>query len=104
MGPRRYVEHAIQHAGKKAHRGEPLLLIVDLTDERLGGAALVESLARGRRQGGPSRTLGFYSDIDAAARERAGLDLGVPRSRMAREGAELVSRLLGEPSARRCSG
>jgi hypothetical protein len=60
-----------------------------------------------RRQGGPPRTLGFYSLVDAAARERAeraGFDLVVPRSRMARDGAELVSRLLGEPSARRRSG
>jgi hypothetical protein len=83
------------------------VLIVDLIDEGLGGAALVESLAAGRRQGGSPRTLGFYSHVGAAARERAeraGFDLVVPRSRMAREGAELVSRLLGEPSERRRSG
>ena len=43
------------------------------------------------------RTLAFYSHVDAAVRERAeeaGFDLVVPRSRMAREGAELVARLL----------
>ena len=42
------------------------------------------------------RTLGFYSHVDAHVRERAeqaGFDLVVPRSRMAREGAELVERL-----------
>jgi len=40
--------------------------------------------------------LGFYSHVDAAAREaaeRAGFDLVVPRSRMAREMPELVARL-----------
>jgi hypothetical protein len=38
--------------------------------------------------------------VDAPARERAeraGFDLVVPRSRMAREGVELVERLLGAP-------
>lgn len=45
------------------------------------------------------RTLGFYSHVDTATRklaQRAGFDLVVPRSRMAREGAALVSRLAGE--------
>jgi uncharacterized protein with NAD-binding domain and iron-sulfur cluster len=47
-------------------------------------------------QGVPS--LGFYSHVDAATRDRAlaaGFDLVVPRSRMAREMPELVARLLG---------
>jgi DNA-binding NarL/FixJ family response regulator len=74
----------------------PGVLVVDLTDEDLDGAAVVESLSR---DGGleRTRTLGFYSHVDAPARERAeqaGFDLVVPRSRMAREGAELVARLL----------
>ncbi len=73
------------------------VLVVDLTDERLGGAGVVEALsAEGAL--GPVKTLGFYSHVDVAARERAeqaGFDLVVPRSRMAREGAELVSRLAG---------
>ena len=46
---------------------------------------------------GQTRTLGFYSHVDAPARERAeqaGFDLVVPRSRMAREGAALVRRLV----------
>jgi hypothetical protein len=45
---------------------------------------------------GDTRTLAFYSHVDVATRERAeraGFDLVVPRSRMAREGAELVTRL-----------
>jgi hypothetical protein len=42
-------------------------------------------------------TLAFYSHVEAdvrAAAEQAGLDLVVPRSRMAREGGALVDRLL----------
>ncbi len=65
------------------------VLVVDLTDERLQGADLAKALD------GP-RTLGFYSHVDTATRERAvdaGFDLVVPRSRMAREGAKLVTRL-----------
>jgi DNA-binding NarL/FixJ family response regulator len=65
------------------------VLVVDLTNDDLDGAAVVESLA-------PMRTLAFYSHVDTAARERAeraGFDLVVPRSRMAREGAELLARL-----------
>ena len=44
----------------------------------------------------PARTLGFFAHVEPAVRERAlaaGFDQVVPRSRMAREGAELVSRL-----------
>jgi DNA-binding NarL/FixJ family response regulator len=69
------------------------VLVVDLTDEDLGGAAIVESVAEAL---GATRTLGFYSHVDVAAREgaeRAGFDLVVPRSRMAREGADIVTRL-----------
>ncbi len=71
------------------------VLVVDLTDDRLDGAAIVEALAREARLAGV-RTLGFYSHVDESARERgkrAGFELLVPRSRMAREGAELVARL-----------
>jgi DNA-binding NarL/FixJ family response regulator len=76
--------------------GAPALLIFDLTDERLDGAAALESLRDGGRLGSPA-TLAFYSHVDVAARERAeraGFDLIVPRSRMAREGAALVARLI----------
>lgn len=72
-------------------------LVVDLTDPDLDGAAIVASLKADRALGA-TRTLGFYSHVDAPARERAeqaGVDLVVPRSRMAREGPELVGRLLG---------
>jgi DNA-binding NarL/FixJ family response regulator len=71
------------------------VLIVDLTDANLDGAALVRSLRRTGALKGIA-TLGFYSHVDAATRERAeraGFDLVVPRSRMAREAAQLVERL-----------
>jgi DNA-binding NarL/FixJ family response regulator len=79
------------------------VLVVDLTNEDLDGARVLRSLSGEGGlgfpgEGGPAqmRTLGFYSHVDARARERAqqaGFDLVVPRSRMAREGDELVTRL-----------
>lgn len=77
--------------------GDPKALIVDLTDDRLDGAGTLESLrAEGRL--GALRTLAFYSHVDTEVRERAelaGFDRVVPRSRMAREPAELVAALGG---------
>jgi DNA-binding NarL/FixJ family response regulator len=74
------------------------VLVVDLTDAQLDGAAVHESLAEHGLLDG-IKTLAFYSHVDAetGARARAaGFDLVVPRSRMAREGAELVARLAGD--------
>jgi len=71
------------------------VLVVDLTGEDLDGATLVESLSRGGALA-RMRTLGFYSHVDTRARQRAeqaGFDLVVPRSRMARQGGELVGRM-----------
>jgi hypothetical protein len=78
--------------------GQPRVgvLVVDLTDGELEGAAVVEALAGDGALAG-IRTLGFYSHVDVAARERAeraGFDLIVARSRMAREGVDLVAGLL----------
>lgn len=71
------------------------VLVVDLTDASFDGAALREALAaEGLLEG--VRSLAFYSHVDAETGQRAraaGFDLVVPRSRMAREGAELVTRL-----------
>jgi hypothetical protein len=72
-------------------------LVVDLTNDALDGPALVEALSC---EGvlGQTRTLGFYAHVDVSVRERAeraGFDLVVPRSRMAREGAEIVRQLAG---------
>jgi CheY-like chemotaxis protein len=72
------------------------VLVVDLTNDDLDGPALVEALSGGGELG-DTRTLGFYAHVDTSVRERAeraGFDQVVPRSRMAREGAELVGRLL----------
>ena len=69
------------------------VLVVDLTDADLDGARLVEALT-GEGELGRTRTLGFYSHVDVEVRERAeqaGFDLVVPRSRMAREGPELLA-------------
>jgi DNA-binding response OmpR family regulator len=71
------------------------VLVLDLTDERLDGTAIVGRLTAEDRLSA-IRTLGYYSHVDLDVRvraERAGFDLVVPRSRMAREGAELVTRL-----------
>lgn len=73
------------------------VLVVDLTDPDLDGARIVEDLV-GEGALGSVATLGFYSHVDVQARERAqraGFDLVIPRSRMAREGAGLVGRLAG---------
>jgi DNA-binding NarL/FixJ family response regulator len=75
----------------------PDVLIVDLTRQELDGVATVRSLAAAQALDS-TRTLGFYAHIDPAVRERAeraGFDLVVPRSRMAREGPQLVERLAG---------
>ena len=71
------------------------LLIVDLAAASFDGVAVIEALkAAGELVG--TRTLGVYSHVDVDTRNRAdaaGFDLVVPRSRLAREGAQLVERL-----------
>ena len=98
---------SLRAALEDAGGGAPEVLVVDLTDAALRGAEEVRALhdagALAR-----TRTLGFYSHVESDARERAqraGFDLVVPRSRMAREGAALVARLAsadpaGEPRRR----
>lgn len=71
------------------------VLVVDLTDERLDGPQAVEELGGDARR---PRTLGFYSHVDTETRDRAqraGFDLVIPRSRMAREGGAVVGALAG---------
>jgi CheY-like chemotaxis protein len=72
------------------------VLVLDLTNADIDGPALVRELAGTGALAGV-RTLGFYAHVDPDARQRAvdaGFDQVVPRSRMAREGVELVRRLL----------
>jgi len=99
--------HDVELIGDEARLRDRLLdraapaaavLLVDLTDPDLDGVATIQSLRSGGELG-PTRTMGFYSHVDAATRERAeraGLDRVVPRSRMAREGPELLARLAGD--------
>lgn len=94
LGDGKAVREALAGAGKAPVTG-PTVLIADLTDEAFRGAELVESLSADGALDGVS-TLAFYSHVDVSARdraERAGFDMIVPRSRMAREGAGLVSKL-----------
>jgi hypothetical protein len=67
-------------------------LIVDLTFD---AADRIEQVRLVRPAG--VRTLAFYSHVETDVRDlgrQAGFDLVIPRSRMAREGAALVDRLV----------
>jgi DNA-binding NarL/FixJ family response regulator len=84
-------------AGAAAPAGA--VLVVDLTDAQLQGPRLLEELSGDGALSG-LRTLGFYAHVDAPTRERAeraGFDLVVPRSRVAREAPELIARLSPGP-------
>jgi hypothetical protein len=74
------------------------VLVIDLTAD---AADRIEQV----RAGTPAaaRTLAFYSHVEHDVRalaEAAGFDLVVPRSRMAREGGALVTRLAGASVAK----
>jgi CheY-like chemotaxis protein len=74
------------------------LLVVDLTSPDVDGVEMFETLATGGELHGV-RTLGFFAHVEPEVRERAlraGFDVVVPRSRMAREGARLVEGLLAD--------
>jgi CheY-like chemotaxis protein len=84
-------------------------LVVDLGSDEVDGVVLVDSMrADGTLRG--VGTLGFYPHVEQERRRRAeevGFDLVVPRSRMAREMAALVERVVaaaggpgGEPDER----
>ena len=73
------------------------VLVIELTSPDVDGVALLETLRTAGELHGV-RTLAVYAHVDAEMRrraERAGFDLVVPRSRMMREGTELVGRLVG---------
>lgn len=70
------------------------VVVVDLFDDPGGIAALEDARAAGGLDG--VGTLAVYAHTDAGIRARAqaaGFDLVVPRSRMVREGADLVAGL-----------
>ena len=84
------LERSLAEPGPEA----PGLLIVDLTDQSLAAAAIYAALPEPARE---LPSLGFYSHVDTASRERgeaAGIHQVVPRSRIAREAPALVERLL----------
>ena len=68
------------------------VLVVDLASGTIDAAALIAGLAPPR-----PATLACYAHVEPDARAAAlaaGFDVVVPRSRLNREGAELVARLL----------
>ena len=72
------------------------VLVVDLTAD---AASRIERVSEVSMPG--VRTLAFYAHVENEVRERAqaaGFDMVVPRSRMAREGASLITRLADQPS------
>ncbi len=76
-------------------REPPEVIVVDLTDDALRG---VQTIAELRAEGfvTGARVLAYYSHVEPGVRDLAlaeDFDLVVPRSRMAREGAQLVSSL-----------
>ena len=74
------------------------VLVVDLTSSDVDGVELFETLAMGGELH-DVRSLGFFAHVQPEVRARAlaaGFDQVVPRSRMAREGAQLVDALLAE--------
>lgn len=77
---------------------QDVALVLDMTDPTLDAAATFQRLSEeGTTAGVPA--LAFYSHVDVQARERAkaaGIELVVPRSRMAREAPQLVAQLLTE--------
>ena len=72
------------------------LLVVDLNEPSFDAPALIASMReKGELDAVP--TLGFYGHLDQEIRHRAedaGFNRVVPRSRMAREGPDLVQKLL----------
>ena len=67
-------------------------LVVDLTADPATRIEQVSAIRHDR-----VKTLAFYSHVEQDVRaqaERAGFDLVIPRSRMAREGAAVLARLL----------
>lgn len=86
-------------SGEEAARGAlpgADALVLDLAADADAGLAALAAL-RGDEALEGVRVLAAYAHVEAdtkARAEAAGVDLAVPRSRMAREGAALVERLL----------
>jgi non-ribosomal peptide synthetase component E (peptide arylation enzyme) len=91
VGALRAAGHEVDLASGLDSAVDADVVVVDLTADAADRIAAVAELDLGA-----ARTLAFYSHVDAdvrAAAEHAGFDLVVPRSRMNREGPDLVTRL-----------
>ena len=102
------VEEALRAAGHEVTRydGEDMAraaadqadaLVVDLAADEFDAPTLIESMRMGRELEGVA-TVGFYPHVEQEVRRRAdeaGVDVVVPRSRMAREAAAVLDRALG---------
>ena len=87
--------HQARLAGAALSDVDADVLVVDLASAGFDGLELVERLRSAGRLG-EAKTLGVYSHVHHEMKlraEEAGFDLVVPRSRLVREGAELVERL-----------
>ncbi len=72
------------------------VLVADLSAQDVDPVVLVDTLKSGGEMAG-TKTLGFFPHVEPQVRDRAlnaGFDLVVPRSRMNREGADLVAQLV----------
>ena len=88
-------EPALRERISAVPEGQGAVLVADLTDDRLDGAAILESL-RAADLLGSLRTVAFFSHVESAVRERArkaGFEVIVPRSRMAREAPSVIEGL-----------
>jgi hypothetical protein len=86
--------HEVKLVSDPAEAAGAEVLVVDLT---VDAEARIEQVSGLSLEG--ARTLAFYSHVENEVRERAqaaGFDVVVPRSRMAREGPSLVTRLAGQ--------
>ncbi|MEA2226433.1 MAG: hypothetical protein QOF04_63 [Solirubrobacteraceae bacterium] len=98
------VQAMLQQAGHDVHLvtadveawdAQADVLVIDLVSADAAGIAVLERVRASGAAGAPA-SLAVYSHVDADTRRRAidaGFDLVVPRSRMIREGADLVARL-----------
>lgn len=84
----------------RAAAGEADLLIIDLMADTFDGAVLVESMLMGNELGA-TKTLGYFAHTEDAVKDHAieaGFDVVIPRSRLHREGPDVVGRLLASSS------
>jgi hypothetical protein len=87
QGALRAAGHDVRVARSAADAGDAEVVVVDLMADVVDLPALAAL---------PARTLGFFAHVQPEVREAAlaaGVDQVVPRSRMHREGADLVARL-----------